>query len=39
MRDEVGRYAEDAGLYVLTQSDDGGTVLFNRQNFTPKLFE
>ncbi len=39
MRDEVGRYAENAGLYVLTQSDDGGAVLFNRQNFTPKVFE
>lgn len=38
VKDEVGRYAEKAGLYVLTQTDDGGAALLNSKNFKPKLF-
>ncbi|MEZ4524420.1 MAG: hypothetical protein R2941_00665 [Desulfobacterales bacterium] len=38
VRDEVGRYAEDAGLYVLTQTPDGGAALMNRKDFRPKEF-
>jgi hypothetical protein len=36
--DDVGRYAEKAGLYVLTQTDEGGATLLNRQDFQPKAF-
>jgi len=39
VKDEVGRYAEDSGLYVLTQNSEGGAVLFNKQGFKPKVFE
>ncbi len=39
MKDEVGRYAEDLGLFVLTQSSDGGATLFNRKGFKPKEFK
>jgi hypothetical protein len=39
VKDEVGRYAEKAGLYVLTQTDDGGAALWNRKNFKPKTFD
>ncbi|MEE4357217.1 MAG: hypothetical protein V2I97_12180, partial [Desulfococcaceae bacterium] len=38
VKDEVGRYAEKAGLYVLTQTADGGAALLNRKNFKPKIF-
>jgi vacuolar-type H+-ATPase subunit I/STV1 len=31
VKDDVGRYAEKAGLYVLTQSSDGGAALLNRK--------
>ncbi|MFZ3047106.1 MAG: hypothetical protein WA151_14435, partial [Desulfatirhabdiaceae bacterium] len=35
---DVGRYAEKAGLFVLTQTKDGGAALFNRKGFKPKDF-
>jgi DNA repair exonuclease SbcCD ATPase subunit len=38
VKDEVGRYAEKAGLYVLTQTDEGGATLLNREGFEPKTF-
>jgi hypothetical protein len=38
VREDVGRYAEKAGLYVLTQTDEGGATLFNREGFEPKAF-
>jgi len=38
MKDEVARYAEDAGLYVLTQSVDGGAAIFNKKDFNAKIF-
>jgi len=38
VKDEVGRYAEDSGLYVLTQTDEGGAALINKRNFKPKIF-
>ena len=38
MQDDVGRYAEKKGLYVLTQSGDGGAMLANRQNFRAREF-
>ena len=38
VKDDVGRYAEKAGLYVLTQTDDGGAALLNRKDFKPKEF-
>jgi hypothetical protein len=31
VKDDVGRYAGKAGLYVLTQSSDGGAALLNRK--------
>jgi len=37
-KDEVGRYAEKAGLDVLTQTDEGGAALLNREGFEPKTF-
>ena len=39
VKDEVGRYAENLGLFVLTQSSDGGASLFNREGFRPKEFQ
>ncbi|MCP4348801.1 MAG: hypothetical protein GY795_25260 [Desulfobacterales bacterium] len=39
VKDEVGRYAEDAGLFVMTQKGDGGATIINRENFSPKVFE
>ena len=33
VKDEVGRYAEKSGLYVLTQTSDGGASLINQKNF------
>ena len=38
VKDDVGRYAEKAGLFVLTQSSDGGASLFNKKGFRPKEF-
>ena len=38
VKDDVGRYAEKMGLYVLTQTDDGGAAIFNRKSFKPKEF-
>jgi len=38
VRDDVGRYAEKAGLYVLTQTDEGGATLLNRDDFKPRAF-
>ena len=38
VKDEIGRYAEKMGLYVLTQADDGGAALFNKKGFKPKEF-
>jgi Holliday junction resolvase-like predicted endonuclease len=38
VKDDVGRYAEKAGLYVLTQTDEGGATLLNREGFEPKTF-
>lgn len=38
VKDDVGRYAEKSGLYVLTQASDGGATLINRKNFRAKEF-
>jgi hypothetical protein len=38
VKDDVGRYAEKAGLFVLTQTSDGGAALWNRKEFIPKEF-
>ena len=38
VKDDVGRYAEKAGLFVLTQTSDGGATLLNRKDFRPKEF-
>ena len=38
VKDDVGRYAEKAGLYVLTQTDEGGAALLNREGFEPRTF-
>jgi len=38
VKDEVGQYAQKAGLYVLTQKGDGGAMLLNRKNFRAKSF-
>ncbi|CAN2040702.1 DUF3782 domain-containing protein [Candidatus Magnetomoraceae bacterium gMMP-15] len=38
VKDEVWRYAEDLGLFVLTQSSDGGATIANRKNFRGKIF-
>jgi chromosome segregation ATPase len=38
VKDDVGRYAEKAGLYVLTQTDEGGAALLNREGFKPRMF-
>jgi len=38
VKDAVSRYAEKAGLYVLTQTSEGGTALINRKNFRAKEF-
>ena len=33
VKDDISRYAEKAGLYVLTQTSEGGAALVNRKNF------
>ncbi len=38
VKDDVGNYAEKAGLFVLTQTADGGASLLNRPNFEPRVF-
>ena len=38
VKDAVSRYAEKAGLYVLTQTSEGGAALTNRKNFRAKEF-
>jgi len=38
VKDDVSRYAEKAGLYVLTQTIEGGAALINRKNFQAKEF-
>ena len=38
VKDDVGRYAEKAGLYVLAQTDEGGAALLNRKGFKPREF-
>lgn len=38
VKDDVGRYAEHAGLYVMTQTDEGGAALLNREGFKAKEF-
>ncbi|MFH0725930.1 MAG: hypothetical protein V2B19_06210 [Pseudomonadota bacterium] len=38
VKDDVGRYAEKAGLFVLTQTRDGGAALLNRKGFKPREF-
>lgn len=38
VKDDVGKYAEKAGLFVLTQTSDGGAALLSRRGFKPKEF-
>ena len=38
VKDDISRYAEKAGLYVLTQTSKGGATLINRKNFRAKEF-
>ena len=38
VNDDVSRYAEKAGLYVLTQTSEGGAGIANRKNFRAKEF-
>jgi len=38
VKEDVGRYAENAGLYVMTQTDESGAALLNRDDFEPKEF-
>ncbi len=38
VKDDVGRYAEKAGLYVLTKTSEGGAALANRKTFRAKEF-
>jgi len=38
VKDDIGRYAEKAGLFVLTQANDGGAALLNKKGFKPKEF-
>jgi hypothetical protein len=38
VKDDVGRYAEKADLYVLTPTDEGGATLLNREDFEPRAF-
>jgi len=38
VKDDVSRYAQKAGLYVLTQTSEGGAALANRKRFTAKQF-
>jgi hypothetical protein len=38
VKDEVGRYAEKAGLYVITQTEEGGATVLNQEGFEPRTF-
>ena len=38
VKDDIGRYAEKAGLFVLTQANDGGAALLNKKGLKPKEF-
>ncbi len=38
VKDDVARYAERKGLFVLTQTDDGGATILNKERFKPKVF-
>ena len=38
VKDEVARYAERKGLFVLTQTDEGGATIINKERFKPKTF-
>ncbi|MFH0730520.1 MAG: hypothetical protein V2B19_29770 [Pseudomonadota bacterium] len=38
VKDDLGRYAQEAGLFVLTRTSDGGAALLNRKDFRPKEF-
>ena len=38
IRKAVSRYAEEKGLYLMTQNGEGGAMLVNRENFTAKEF-
>ena len=38
VKDDVARYAEKKGLFVLTQTDDGGATILNKERFKPKVF-
>jgi len=38
VKDDVARYAERKGLFVLTQTDDGGAAIINRERFKPQVF-
>jgi len=38
VKDDVGRYAEKRGLFVLTQTDEGGAAIINKEKFKPKVF-
>ncbi len=38
LKDEVGKHAQKVGLYVLTQNNEGGASLFNKDDFKPKAF-
>lgn len=38
VKDDVSRYAEKAGLYVLKQTSEGGAALANRKTFRAKEF-
>ena len=38
MPDSISRYAEEKGLYVMTQNGEGGAMLVNRRNFRAKEF-
>ena len=37
VKEEVARYAERKGLFVLTQTDDGGAAFINKKRFKPKV--
>ena len=38
VKDEVARYAERKGLFVLTQTDEGGATIINKKKFKPQVF-
>ena len=38
VKDDIARYAEKKGLFVLTQTDEGGATILNKEKFKPKVF-